>query len=51
MSNKIYKVLLTRYPEEFEISASSEAEAIKDAKKEATFSVWESEAEIKEAHK
>lgn len=40
-----YKVLLTRYPEEFEIEADSQEEAIRLAKEKVNFSVWESEAE------
>ena len=43
---KKYKVSLTRYPEEFEVEDTSEAEAIEQAKKKVNWSVWESEAEL-----
>jgi len=49
METKKYKVLLTRYPEEFEIEATSESQAIELAKENAkSFSdlfIWKSEAE------
>lgn len=41
---KKYIVCLTRYPQEFEIEATSKAEAIAKAKTKCNFSVWESEA-------
>lgn len=43
---KKYKVLLTAYPEEFEIEATTEEEAIRKAKDRFGKSVWESEAEL-----
>lgn len=43
MENKKYKVSLTRYPEVFEVEASSKKEAIEKAKEKADFAVWESE--------
>lgn len=44
-SQKLYKVSLTRYPEEFEFFASSEEEAKRKAKDQINWSVWESEVE------
>ena len=43
---KKYRVLIHRYPEEFEIEAKSKAEAIREAKEKVDFSVYESEADI-----
>lgn len=42
---KNYKVSLTRYPEEFILKADSREQAIKFAKEDCDFSVWESEVE------
>jgi hypothetical protein len=42
---KKYRVLLTRFPEEFEVDSTSEEEAVRKAKEVAGFSVWESEVE------
>ena len=42
---KIYKVLLTPYPQEFTIDADNEGEAIMKATERFQQSVWESEAE------
>jgi hypothetical protein len=44
-AEKLYKVSLTRYPEEFEVFASSEEEAKRKAKEQINWSVWESEVE------
>ena len=41
-----YKVLLTRYPEEYEVEACTEKEAILIARCAGNFSVWESEVEL-----
>lgn len=45
MTNKKFKVSLTRYPEEFEIEAENATEAVRIAKEQFRGSVWESEVE------
>ncbi len=45
METKKYKVSLTRYPEEFEVEATSKEEAVEQAKKKIDWGVWESEVE------
>ena len=42
---KKFKILLTPYPEEFEIEAETKEEALKQAKEKFDKSVWESEVE------
>jgi len=40
-----YKVLLSRYPEEFIVEANNEEEAKQIAKNKVNYSIWESEVE------
>lgn len=44
-SSKTFKVLLTRYPEEFTVHAENKESALAIAKGRANFCVWESEVE------